>query len=158
MANTCYSRLVISGKGFKKFLEKLTKKEDNCYSIFDSLVPVPEHILNSYEQPYTYYYGSNTLDYDTTLIEESDNRLVFNIDWSNAPGFDGLNKVAEMFPELTFKLIYKEPKACYKGFCLWKNGEMTESEEVEDEDYDEDEREKDLEEAEEGEGITIIVD
>ena len=68
-------------------------------------------------------YGTKWGDYEL-YHEDGQNWFGFDSAWS--PPIEGLEKLSNMFPDLTFDLEYDEPGMCFAGQNIFKNGSNTE--------------------------------
>ncbi len=69
-------------------------------------------------------WGTSKQDFHTKLIKQSPNRLRFKFESAGNPPYEGLDHIANMFPELTFDLSFSEPGMGLRGVLRWQDGGM----------------------------------
>lgn len=68
----------------------------------------------------------------SNLVDESENRLTYALDSAWSPPLPVIQKMSEVFPELTFKLKYYESANGFKGTFMAKGGKVIKNEYSED--------------------------
>ena len=111
MTNRCFNTLEISGEAaeIEKFLNGL-KKDDEGYLLFKSYLP-PIWVTKCH-------------DFDTKLVKQDPEHLIFDFDSAWSPPVYGLDIIAGLIPELDFYIEFEEPCAGFHGFAFWKEGQL----------------------------------
>lgn len=152
MPNLCSNNLTIAGdpSEIARFVKAVTvtsineetKQEETDIRILKSLYPCPAELYevdaNFTEKPdmiakygvsdwYEWcnrYWGTKWGDYDHNGCDHNDGDSIasfrFNSAWS--PPIEGMTKVSEQFPELSFLLSYEEGGMCFLGASLIIDG------------------------------------
>jgi len=153
MPNHCWNKLVITGDitrvrkelGSTDEDEGLWKVNFSESGLLDRLFPMPEELKGTEsptDSPNWYDWASENWgtkwgDYDTELLNDYDNTIVFLFQSAWAPPTQGISNVAAQYPEAKFRLTFQEPGMCFKGSCVWENGELNFEEKNEYEPNDE---------------------
>lgn len=140
-------------ESLSKFLDGL-KDETGLKSVFETYVPMPDVLRkvtspgNTWEdtnkaltdaetqehlQKYgavNWYdwasknWGTKWADYETELSDRSEGHVEITYETAWGPAEQGVLKLSEVFPDLTFRVDYDEPGMSFVGHHVAQNGEM----------------------------------
>lgn len=136
MTDWCYNKLTVMGskENLKVFKDQVRGKEtDIC---FNNLVPMPKELDNILFQ------GENhdlcdwrirnwgvKWDVNAHIVDESEDALVYEFKSASIPPNRWIGKVALIFPDLSFKLCYKENNTCFQGTIIAQKDLLIDEEE-----------------------------
>jgi len=135
MPNHCFNDISITGPSseLEKFWEGLSKYKGE-YSILRSYVPMPEELENTraYSEPVNWLswamenWGSKWGDYDVDInFDETEISGLYCSAWG--PCNEGILNVSALFPDLTFRVDYREDGVGFIGRQVCHNGEAIEA-------------------------------
>lgn len=125
MPNWCSNKLTITGDK-----ENLTIFKDQVIGIetdicLDNLVPMPKELNDTKspgDDPNWYDWRIRNWgikwDIEARIVDESENMLTYEFESPWGAPDNWVRNVALMFPDLSFKLYYKEPGMCFQGTIL----------------------------------------
>jgi len=139
MPNYCGNTLTVSGNkdAIKRFKEQAidnSDKENGPSPLsFGRFVPEPEGLMdNNLNSPMPDWYtwrvsnwGTKWEVCDASVIEESDEHITYSFDTAWSPPENWLHKVAEMYKDLHFKLVYREDGMAFMGAIDFGGGSLT---------------------------------
>lgn len=150
MPNYCYTQLEVTGPedDIARFRNGI-RFADNCFHILDSYYPTPADLLDipafggnddalhavydrnlhrhGFRSWYDWriaHYGSKWPDCDTTLEDESPNRLYFHLSSAWSPLNEGFQHISTMFPTLGFVLSYEDEGGFFVGASAFLGGDV----------------------------------
>lgn len=92
---------------------------------FDSLVPMPKELKDTLHSGDNYNWYNWRIsnwgvqwDVEARIVSESGNVLIYEFGSQCGPPGAWIRKIALMFPDLSFKLCYKESEMCFQGTML----------------------------------------
>ena len=147
MPNWCYNQITIDGSrlDLKAFADKGSANDpDKNNSLLQAFIPMPEEYLT--------HEGYNNGGYEwcinnwgTKWAESSigmsgenfgdTGQITYDFDSPWNPPLTGYDKIAQMFPELTFIHYWDEPGMCFCGIRVVKGETEIMMKEIVDEDY-----------------------
>ena len=131
MPNECANEVSVYGSvaELKRFKEAITSKKDDGfeYQIFRNLLPVDFGTSDNPRQLAIDVWGSKWGDYDTDVSdivqehgwEVSSILMEYLSAWSPCD----YTKISEMFPDLTFLMVYSEHGWGFMGVTVYQKGE-----------------------------------
>jgi hypothetical protein len=123
MPNWCGNTLTITGNkaSIRKFREMAVG--DGTELSLNNFIPTPTDMLSS-----DGWYGwrlenwGTKWDVDASVIEEDENHIDYRFDSAWSPPIEWLGEVSKQFPDLYFKLVYREDGCGFMGYIEVENG------------------------------------
>jgi hypothetical protein len=130
----------------KLFKEQAKSKEKGIETDIrmNNFIQMPKELINTvspWEHPNWYEWALDNWgckwDLNAKLIDETENSLIYEFDSPWGPPDNWLKNIVPMFPDLSFRLDYKEGGMCFQGTILAQNDLFIIHEEEYYEPYDE---------------------